>query len=385
MTNSGSLSVFGWASIADFLGDFLVYRNLVPMDERLPGLDAIRGQINLPAGRVPRKLQPDYARVIVHLLNRARALDKPAADLQRLIFVGDTRMNDGTAFANICQAGGWPGFAFIASETSEPPATEVVPVSVDHSLYLANRWGALADFDRYLFQEKFPVDSSTAVIVDLDKTALGARGRNAHVIDQARVQAVQDTVANLLGNDFDETAFKTAYQHLNQVEFHPFTGDNQDYLAYVCLILGSGLVDLTSLVEEIRSARLDSFETFIQRVEDQVNALPPALADIHSDIYANVQLGDPTPFKAFRRNEFLRTVSKMGCLGDEASVEELLAGEIVVTQEVRAMAGEWRQRGAILFGLSDKPDEASIPTPKLTSQGYRAIHRTATHVIGQKD
>ncbi|MEJ2354268.1 MAG: hypothetical protein P8Y03_31235, partial [Anaerolineales bacterium] len=328
MTNSGSLSVFGWASIADFLGDFLVYRNLVPMDERLPGLDAIRGQINLPAGRVPRKLQPDYARVIVHLLNRARALDKPAADLQRLIFVGDTRMNDGTAFANICQAGGWPGFAFIASETSEPPATEVVPVSVDHSLYLANRWGALADF-------------------------------------QARVQAVQDTVANLLGNDFDETAFKTAYQHLNQVEFHPFTGDNQDYLAYVCLILGSDLVDLTSLVEEIRSARLDSFETFIQRVEDQVNALPPALADIHSDIYANVQLGDPTPFKAFRRNEFLRTVSKMGCLGDEASVEELLAGEIVLTQEVRAMAGEWRRRGALLFGLSDKPDEASIPTPEL--------------------
>ncbi|MEJ2266835.1 MAG: hypothetical protein P8X95_25605 [Anaerolineales bacterium] len=312
MTNSGSLSVFGWASIADFLGDFLVYRNLVPMDERLPGLDAIRGQINLPAGRVPRKLQPDYARVIVHLLNRARALDKPAADLQRLIFVGDTRMNDGTAFANICQAGGWPGFAFIASETSEPPATEVVPVSVDHSLYLANRWGALADFDRYLFQEKFPVDSSTAVIVDLDKTALGARGRNAHVIDQARVQAVQDTVANLLGNDFDETAFKTAYQHLNQVEFHPFTGDNQDYLAYVCLILGSDLVDLTSLVEEIRSARLDSFETFIQRVEDQVNALPPALADIHSDIYANVQLGDPTPFKAFRRNEFLRRRSYLG-------------------------------------------------------------------------
>jgi hypothetical protein len=49
------------------------------------------------------------------------------------------------------------------------------------------------------------------------------------------------------------------------------------------------------------------------------------------------------------------------------------------------MAGEWRRRGALLFGLSDKPDEASIPTPELASQGYRAIHRTATHVIGQTD
>jgi hypothetical protein len=383
MTNSASLSVFGRASIADFLGDFLVYRNLIPMDERLPGLDAVRGQIDLPAGRVPRKIQPDYAQVIVHLLNRARALDAPGADLKRLIFVGDTRMNDGTAFANICRAGGWPGFAFIASETSAPAATEMVPVGKDQSLYLANRWAALADFDRYLFQEKFPVDSSTAVIVDLDKTALGARGRNAHVIDQARVHAVQDTVANLLGNDFDETAFKTAYEQLNQVEFHPFTGDNQDYLAYVCLILGSGLYDLASVVEEVRSERLTSFETFIQRVEDQVNGLPPALAEIHSEIYANVQAGDPTPFKAFRRNEYLRTVGRMGWLDDEASIEELLAVEIVLTQEVRVTAGEWRQRGAILFGLSDKPDEASIPTSELASDGYLPIHRTVTHAVGQ--
>ncbi|MEJ2305294.1 MAG: hypothetical protein P8Y14_27545, partial [Anaerolineales bacterium] len=97
MTVSASLSVFGRASVADFLGDFLVYRNLIPMDQRLPGLDAIRGQIDLPAGRVPRKLQPDHARAIVHLLNAARALDAPGTDLKRLIFVGDTRMNDGTA------------------------------------------------------------------------------------------------------------------------------------------------------------------------------------------------------------------------------------------------------------------------------------------------
>lgn len=383
MTIAASLSVFGRASIADFLGDFLVYRSLIPMDERLPGLDAIRGQTGLPAGRVPRKLQPDYAQVIVHLLNAARALDAPGTDLKRLIFVGDTRMNDGTAFTNICRAGGWPGFAFIASETREPPAVEVVPVGKEQSLYLANRWAALADFERYLDWEKFPVDPSTAVIVDLDKTALGARGRNAHVIDQARVQAVQDTVANLLGNDFDETAFTTAYEQLNQVEFHPFTGDNQDYLAYVCLILGSGLYDLTSVVEEVGSARLSSFGEFIQRVEDQSKALPAALAEIHSEIYANVQAGDPTPFKAFRRNEYLRTVGRMGCLGDEASVEELLAGEIVVTQEVRVMAEEWRERGAILFGLSDKPDEASIPSSELASQGYLPIHRTATHAVGQ--
>jgi hypothetical protein len=378
-----SLSVFGRSSVAEFLGDFLVYRNLIPMDTRLPGLNAIRKQAGLPAGPVPRKVQPDYARVIVEILKRARAMDAPGTELKRLIFVGDTRMNDGTAFTNICRAGSWPGFAFIASETSKPPSTEIMPVGSEHSLYLANRWTALADFDHYLVQEKFPLDSSTAVIVDLDKTALGARGRNAHVIDQARVQAVQDTVASLLGDGFNETAFKAAYEKLNQVEFHPFTGDNQDYLAYVCLILGSGLYDLESVVAEVRSARLSSFEGFIQRVEDQVNALPRPLAEIHGEIYANVEAGDPTPFKAFRRNEYLQTVGRMGWLEDEASAAELLAGEIVITQEVRVMAGEWRQRGAILFGLSDKPDEASIPTAELASQGYLPIHRTSTHAVGQ--
>ena len=383
MSLSAGLAVFGRASVADFLGDYLVYRNLVPMDERLPGLDDIREAAGLPAGRVPRKLEPDYAQVIVALLKRARALEAPHTGLERLIFIGDTRMNDGTAFSNICRAGGWLGFAFIASETGEPPSTEIVPVGNEQGLYLANRWAALADFERYLAQEKFPVDASTAVIVDLDKTALGARGRNAQVIDQARVQAVQDTVANLLGDDFNETAFMRAYEQLNQVEFHPFTGDNQDYLAYVCLILGSGLYDLSSVVEEVRSEQLRSFEGFIRRVEEQANVLPPALAGIHSQIYANVQAGDPTPFKAFRRNEYLQTVGRMGWLEDEEPIEELLAGEIVITQEVRAIAGEWHRRGAILFGLSDKPDEASIPSVELAAQGYLPIHRTPTHAVGQ--
>jgi hypothetical protein len=36
----------------------------------------------------------------------------------------------------------------------------------------------------------------------------------------------------------------------------------------------------------------------------------------------------------------------------------------------------------LLFCLSDKPDEASIPTPELALQGYAPIHRTPTHGVG---
>jgi len=220
------------------------------------------------------------------------------------------------------------------------------------------------------------------VIVDLDKTALGARGRNAHVIDQARVAAVRETVADLLGAVFDPLAFRTAYDELNQPEFHPFTADNQDYLAYICLILGSGLYGLQQVLADVRAGRLTSFASFIAHADERAREMAPNLRAIHAEIYANVRAGDPTPFKPFRYNEYLTTVARMGHKADDAPLQELLAEEIVITQEVRAQALAWRSRGALLFGLSDKPDEASIPSQELAAQGYRAIHRVETHAVG---
>lgn len=102
-----------------------------------------------------------------------------------MVYVGDTRLNDGTAFANLCRAGGWPRLAFIGSERDEPARVEVVEQD-GGTLYLANRWAALADFDRFCRERGFPLDERAAVIVDLDRTALGAPGRNDHVIDRAR-------------------------------------------------------------------------------------------------------------------------------------------------------------------------------------------------------
>ncbi|MFQ5577715.1 MAG: hypothetical protein ACE5G8_12100, partial [Anaerolineae bacterium] len=218
---------------------------------------------------------------------------------------------------------------------------------------------------------------------DLDKTALGARGRNAHTIDRARLLAVRRTVAGLLGSAFDRAAFEAAYEQLNRVEFHPFTRDNQDYLAYICLILGSGLFEAEQVIAGVRAGQLTTVEAFMARVDRRVDALEPALAEIHRDIYALVLAGDPTPFKPFRRNEYLSTVERMGHLPDDAPVETLLAEEILITQEVRALALDWRRRGALLFGLSDKPDEASIPTPELAARGYQPIHRAESHAVGR--
>jgi hypothetical protein len=374
---------YGRNSVSEFLADRIVYRNLNPYDQGLPRMEHIRQQIHLPAGSTPRKNEPEYARVIVYLLQQCLRQDMPGGKIERLVFVGDTRLLDGTAYANLCQAGGWPGLAFIGSEDKQPAAFKLAEAEGGHPLYLSNRWAALSDFDRFCAAQNLPVELGTAVVIDLDKTTIGARGRNGQVIDQARLEAVETTVADLLGAAFDPVAFRAVYDPLNQPEFHHFTADNQDYLAYICLILGSGLYSYTGLVGEVQGGRLASFGQFITAVESRKDDLPLQLAQIHREIYQNFLAGDPTPFKTFRRNEYFSTTRRFGCLDDSASVEKLLQDEIVITQEVRQMALEWRRRGALLFGLSDKPDEASLPTPELERQGHLPLHRSLTHIVGE--
>ena len=375
------MRVYGRAAVREFLGDMVVYRNLVPCDPRLPSLNMIRSQAGVADGVTPRKSEPAYGRVIANLLGQARALERPDKPIKRLVFVGDTQLNDGTAFSNVCLAGGWPGWAFIGADRTAPPKVEFADRE-GGKLFVANRWRSIGDFAAFLDQEAFAVDERTAVIVDLDKTALGARGRNDHVIDGARVAAVRQTVEKLLGTAFDAARFRTAYDELNQPEFHSFTADNQDYLAYICLILGSGLYDLGPVVEDVQSRRLHSFEQFLTQVDGRADELAGELRPIHDRIFERVRAGDPTPFKDFRYNEYHATVERMGVTSDSTPASEMLAREIVITQEVRQVALAWKARGALLFGLSDKPDEASIPSEALAAEGFVAIHRAETHAIG---
>ncbi|PWH18884.1 MAG: hypothetical protein DDG59_04850 [Anaerolineae bacterium] len=382
------MKVFGKSNVAEFLGDFVVYRNLMPMDKRLPKLSEIRSRLDLSPNEIPRKHEVSYARVIVELLREARRLEAPKAEIKRLVFIGDTRMSDGGAFDNICQVTGWEGIIFIGSENAEPLEFESLKTPGGQRMVISNRWSALNESEeynlrRYCAVHEFPIDEATAVILDLDKTTLGARGRNSQVIDQARVEAVRQTVESLLGEAFDLDSFLNSYNQLNHPEFHPFTADNQDYLAYICLILGSGLYDTDKIIREVRGKRLLTFRQFIDQVETHKAQLAPSLQAIHESIYANVQAGDPTPFKAFRYNEYKNTVSRMGFLPDSTPLNILLRQEIVITHEVRTLALDWKQQGALLFGLSDKPDEASVPTAELVEKGYQPLHRTVTHVVGK--
>jgi len=69
------------SAVSEFLGDFIVYRNLVPFDQRLPALSEFRHELNLPSHNAPRKSSADYAKVITRILAAARVLDAPQAEI----------------------------------------------------------------------------------------------------------------------------------------------------------------------------------------------------------------------------------------------------------------------------------------------------------------
>lgn len=371
--------IFAKSSLHEIWGDLIVYRNLVPSDPRLPSIDALRQALSLKAAYLPRKSEPDYAVVVAEILRQARALELPGVSISRLVFIGDTQLLDGTAFTNLCAAGNWLGWVFIGRDDLQSEKA----VQIEGPFYKANRWSALPDFIDYIETKGFGFDENTAVVIDMDKTAVGARGRNDRVIDEARLEGVRLTVSDLLGDEFDEDIFRTIYDELNQPAYHSFTADNQDYLAYICLVLGAGLFDFEDLTGEIRRGSLASFSSFIEQVQDRRSELPTGgLVSIHEQVWTSFQAGDPTPFKTFRRNEYLTTADRYGGEIGEP-IGSVLAQRAVITQEVRWAAQTLRKSGTLVFGLSDKPDEASFPTPELAEKGMLPLHHLTTLCMGE--
>ena len=364
-------------ALADFLGDRVVYRNLEPADPSLPALGDVWQEVGLDSLRVPRKTEPAWAAVVMRLLQAAQAArGKPP--LENLLFIGDTLMNDGTAARNM--AVHLPLRGFIGADRLE----EQERVEFDGPLMMANRWQRLADLPDWGRAQGLACDERTAVLVDIDKTFIGARGRNDAVIDRARVAAVRQTVEELLAARFDEEALVAIYNELIKPQYHPFTTDNQDYVAYICLMVAGNVFPAAAFWAELEAEHLSGFVQFVTLCDARLRGAEEGVALAHREVIANVRRGDPTPFKSFRNREYFATVARMDCLPDDASRAELLAGEILVTAEVAEVVRWYLDKGALTFGISDKPDEASLPPPSPPAEGQdlRPIHRVIMKVVG---
>jgi hypothetical protein len=365
-------------TIADFMGDRVVYRNLEPMQDGLRGLRSAWSEIGLGHYYVPRKTAPEYALALWSYLRQCQSQRGVSAPLEQLLFIGDTLMLDGTAARNVGRY--LPLHGFIGADRLNQEAK----VELQGDLLVANRWGALAEFLDWARKCGVPLDERTALLIDLDKTSLGARGRNDKAIDEARVQAVYATMRAALGESLDAGTFRQIYDALNVPEYHPFTADNQDYLAYVCLMVVGGIYPVDELWRDLGSKNLSTIDQFVARCETRRTVMRGGLLQAHEEVYQGMAAEDPTPFKAFRRREYLETVGRMNTLATDAPVDEVLRHEIVITAEVASVARALAQRGVLVFGISDKPDEASLPGTEQAAQGYRALHRTTMKTYGQE-
>ncbi len=374
------LENFGRAHLAELFEDRVIFRSLEPVDRRLPGLKRVRYRLGLPDLVIPRKLDEDYARVALWILEQAQ--ERRGATVDEILWIGDTLSGDGVAFQNLRRLSGRPGSAFVGNEQAcEPPRSALDP---ETHIYQANRWAALADWLAKLLEMGLRLDRHTVVLVDLDKTALGARGRNDRAIDRARLEALHSVVASVLGDAFDRTVFEEHYNRLNQPQYHHITQDNQDYLAYIALVMSTPAIDCQDLMERIDAGALRSFDQFVRWVGTCVVGnvrISEVMRQVHETVTNAVQIGDPTPFKRFRRAEFEATLRRMGHLPDDTPASTRLPEEITLTQEVREAVLWLARRDALVVGLSDKPDEASLPHP-VHHRGLPPIHRAETHSVG---
>lgn len=372
---------FGRAALADICDDWVIYRNLEPLDKRVPGLKHAFYDMELRSEQIPRKQDRDYAKAAVWFVKRIQQVRGVRTPISELLFLGDTLFNDGQAFANIIHESGWRGACFIGAERlDQEPATRIE----QETIYIANRWSSVADWVAALKAQGFRLDDGTAVIIDIDKTAIGAKGRNDKVIDRARLAGIYRTMDSVLGEDFDRALYEQHYNELNRSRYHLLTADNQDYLAYICMVLNTRLISLEEVVREVESKSLDSFEQFIRWVDSRMMINPAAgevLREVHEAVNGSVRIGDPTPFKRFRRQEFVSTMEHMGNMPDSASVQELLENEITITEEIYQLAQWLKARNCQILCLSDKPDEASRPHPRV-SPDLAPLHRAQTHRVG---
>ena len=378
-----AMQIFGRARLADYCGDMVIYRNLKPLDPRMPNVKVALREVGLPSTARPRKQEADYAKIALWYADAARKVEGHERPLEELLFIGDTLFNDGNAFRAMVAESGWRGSCFIGADRfDEEP---LVSIDEESGIYSANRWVAIGEWVRWLREDQgFRLDERTLVVIDIDKTALGAKGRNDQVIDQARIEGASRTMDALLGRNFDPTNFVEAYRELNQSRYHCLTEDNQDYLAYICLVLSNNLVSLDEIKQEVAEGSLENFDQFTRHVETRmmINSVGgEMLRQAHEAVITSVRNGDPTPFKRFRRQEFIATLERMGAKPDDADVTELLKSEITLTEEVCEVAEWLKSRGAVLLCLSDKPDEASIPN-EFTSPDLPPVHQAETHRVG---
>ena len=367
------------STLASIFGDAIVYRNLEPLDNRIPGLTEIGPHIGLKPGHIPRKAKdPAYVQVLLHFLAHLHA-QKGGLSLERLIYLGNRQSRDQATLRHFGEASDLPLLSFLCEEDLEHGAE----TASRNGQLLANRWEGIMDFARLIQRRPFPLNAGTAAIVDMDKTIIAARGRNAEPLNRSRIEGVKLTVQDLLGESFDEPRFQAAYGELNLPRYHFFTEDNQDYVAYAALMVSALVYPMNDLLEELAFGQLSDFSQFLQLTGERLaQHHSKTLWSVYQEVATYYARGDPSVFKSFRSKQFESTLARIDFLPPDTDEKVLLEQEIVLTREVLDFTQLLKERDVTLLLISDRPDESLIPSAELVAQGFQPVHRLPIKVVG---
>ncbi len=369
------------SSLSSLFDDWIVYRSLTPLDKRVPGLQETWRELGLRSNRTPRKAKdPEYVRVILQFLERIQAA-RGHPPLQRLIYLGNRQSRDQATLAHLEQHCRWSLATWLCEEDADIPNRS----NARGPHMLSNRWEGILDFAAFLAGQGFSLNAQTAIVVDMDKTIIAARGRNSDALNHARVEGVKQMVKATLGDSFEEPRFQAVYYELNQPKYHFFTEDNQDYVTYIALMASALVYPIEDLLEDVAYGQVNSFGGILEIVERRLAKMPqPGLQALHEEVWTHFLLGDPTVFKSFRGKQYESILAHINPACQTALDEEtLLKTEIVITREVFDFLQLARERGTLLFLISDRPDETLIPDAALAQQGYQPIHRLPIKIVGK--
>lgn len=350
-----------WVALADLCDDTIVYRDLEPQNPALARRAAINAALGQPDDCLPRKMDAQYAHMLLYLLQQAQE-QRGGKKLETILVLGDTD-NDRMVAHTLVTSAPVRTFGFIAHDQRQNEAT----LHWDGAIATANRWALVSDWLREVetaLGATLPWET-TGIIVDIDKTLLGPRGRTDQVIDAARADAAWLTAQRLLQPAPDEQHFREVYTLLCRKEYHGLTRDNQDYVAYLTLLITSGIVTLERVQGAAGLGGSGLQTSFADLLTEVVIPAEHALAQKHAIVSAASMRGDPTPFKAFRRAEFELTTGAMR------------TGALQVCHELYAQLLHLKNNGALILAASDKPTEASLPTTSEQREaGLLSLHRT---------
>ncbi len=291
--------------ISDLIGENIFFRELKPLNPDLVPIEVVLYRLNLD--RIPRKRDPEYPHVISCYLNLL-------GDFDRILFFGDTLLNDKNFALGLSNLGEYDVVAVITRESGEK-----LELRQEGNILFSNRWSFIRELPEYLAKMDFYIDEKTAVIVDIDKTLIGARGRNDCAIDLARAHSVYKLLEKAeITMDFHD--FFELYERVNSPDLFDLTQDNQDIVAFITIALSSGSVKEIISIEEA--------------AKELIKTKNPFLSYVGKEVLTNLEKKSPTLFPTFREMEYFTTIEFMDRFDDRTPIEKLLKEEILITGEI---------------------------------------------------